>query len=83
MEKHRGKANKPGFFVSLRWNLGEIVGQILVIPIVAVSAYIGLSKDSWLVFFALVVPLLAILTLIAKKLSGKNPYRHSQTNTPK
>jgi len=74
MEKYRGKANKPGFFGSLRWNLGEVVGQILVIPIVAVSAYIGLSKESWLVFFALVVPLLAILTLLTKKLSGKNPY---------
>jgi len=75
MERDRSKASKPGFWGSLRWNLGEIAGQMLVIPIVAVSAYFGLSRESWLVFFALVIPLLIVATLIAKKLSGKNPYR--------
>ncbi|WP_157209774.1 hypothetical protein [Marinimicrobium agarilyticum] len=75
MENENKKRGKPGFFGSLRWSIGEVAGQLLVVPAVVIAAYFGLTYESWLLFFALVVPLVVGVVFLSKAISGKNPFR--------
>lgn len=41
------KESGVGFFNSLRWSIGEIIGQLLAVPAVIISAYLGFIYQSW------------------------------------
>ena len=72
--KEQRNENDTGFARTLRWNLGEIIAQILVIPAVLVAAYAGFSHGSWGVFIGVLIPILGLVWAVANKLSGSNPY---------
>lgn len=77
---HDGNRRKVGFFNTLRWSIGEIIGQLLIIPAVVVSAYMGLNHQSWWIFFAVAIPLVGLVVFLTKKLSGENPYLKEKTS---
>lgn len=60
---------------TLRWSLGDLLGQLLVIPAIVIAAFFGLNYESWWVFFGISIPLVALAVFVTKFLSGKNPYR--------
>lgn len=74
------KGKGIGFFNSLRWSIGEIIGQLLAVPAVIISAYLGFIYQSWWVFVVMIIPLLLLVVLLSKKLSGENPYQKKRAS---
>ena len=74
------KRKMVGFFNSFRWSIGEIIGQLLAVPVVIISAYLGFIYQSFWVFFVLIIPLLLLVILLSKKLSGENSYQKEKAS---